>query len=100
METKTSDHTNNLSTTDYIVPVASLKLFEFSKILKTLSISSDAFGMPRAIDIKSHHTGKTVRFVVDVEDMIAHEHYDGEVCTYYPITPQRGVNRLIIRHEW
>lgn len=39
-------------------------------------------GFPSTMEIKSDHTGKVVRFVVDEEAAIRNEFWDGEMCEY------------------
>ena len=75
----------------------SLALFEYNREKKTLQCSANVFN-PRAaqFSIKSHHTGEVVTFVVDHEDMMAHEHYDGEAISYKPAWECSGVQRVFI----
>jgi hypothetical protein len=54
--------------------------------------------VPPEFFIRSNHTGRTVRFIVDQADMIRNEFYDGEVVTYVPVRAEEPINvtRVVI----
>jgi hypothetical protein len=84
-----------------VKPVAllsvSLALFEYSREKKTLQCSSSTF-QPRAarFNVVSHHTGETVTFEEDLDDMMSNEFYDGEAKSYRPVQPLGSVVRLFV----
>ena len=74
---------SKISSTLSLVPVIELALFTYNKQKKTLQLSRDFYGTPQQFRVKSR-TGRIVTFVVDHDDMMANEHYDGEACSYRP----------------
>lgn len=80
------------------IPTVDLKLCEFDKRYKVLRLDSEYFGMPREFYVKSHHTGKEVRFVaVGPEDKLWDEDgWDGEQCIYRPTTTVPNVDYMVI----
>jgi hypothetical protein len=75
-----------------------LSACEYRKASKTLVVSSALVGpgFPEKIEVKSHHTGKVIAFVVDVEAGIACEFWDGEECHYVPVDPVANVEKLVV----
>lgn len=75
-----------------------LSTFQWDKSRKTLQCNSDVFnpGRKQQFSVVSEHTGKVLTFVPDVADMMAHEHYDGEITSWKPVEPCSGVQRLFI----
>lgn len=70
---------------------------EYRKAQKLLVVSSSVTpGFPRSVEVVSHHTGKVIKFEVDVEAGIAAEFWDGEMCEYIPVEPCERVERLVI----
>lgn len=71
---------------------------EYDKERKVLKLSSDYFGMPREFFVKSHHTGKEVRFVaIGPEDkLFDQDGWDGEQCIYRPIGDVSNVDHMVI----
>lgn len=84
------------------IPTISLQLCEYDKGRKVLKLSSEYFGMPRTLFVKSHHTGKEVRFVcVGPEDkLFDQDQWDGEMQVYRPLGNVSGVDHMIIYHAW
>lgn len=78
----------------YIVEI-DLALFDYNKNKKTLQISSEKCGMPQQFRVRSR-TGRVVTFVVDIDDMIANEHYDGEACSYKPTESCNIIRAFIV----
>lgn len=85
-----------------MIPQIPLKFCHFKAHCKKLSISSEYCGMPQAVDVKSHHTGKVVRFVPVQEGhpMWDEDGYDGEQMVYEPIVPVKNVSVLVIYNEF
>jgi hypothetical protein len=62
--------------------------FEYDKARKVLSIKRDSFyyegRFPREVKVKSHITGRIIKFVMDEEAAIQAEFWDGEMYEYIP----------------
>jgi hypothetical protein len=84
------------------IPTVALKLCEYDKSRKVLKLASEYFGMPRTFFVKSHHTGKEVRFVtVGPEDrLFSQDGWDGEMQIYRPVGNVPGVDHMVIYHAW
>lgn len=84
------------------IPTVDLKLCEYDKGRKVLKLASEYFGMPSTFLVKSHHTGKEVRFVtVGPEDKLYDEDgWDGEQQVYRPLGNVPGVDHMVIYHQW
>ena len=82
--------------------VVSLQLCEFDKQRKVLRLASEYFGMPAQFFVKSHHTGKEVRFVpVGPEDKLFDpDQWDGEMMIYRPVGNVPNVDHLVIYNQW
>lgn len=85
-----------------VIPSIPLTLCEYDKSRKVLKLASEYFGMPETFFVKSHHTGKEVRFVpVGPDDRLFDEDgWDGEQKIYRPLGDVRGVDHLVIYHQW
>ena len=85
------------------IPSVDLSKCDYDKARKVLKLVSDYIGMPRQFFVKSHHTGKEVRFVaVGPEDKLFNEDgWDGEMCVYRPAGGNvPGVDHLVIYHAY
>ena len=84
------------------LPHIALKLCEYDKNRKVLKLASEYFGMPREFFVKSHHTGKEVRFrVVGPEDVLFdQDQWDGEQQVYRPVGNVPNVDHMVIYHQW
>lgn len=84
------------------VPEISLEKCEYDKTRRVLKLSSEYFGMPVTFDVRSHHTGKTIRFFpVSLGDPLFDEdQWDGEQRIYRPVSPTSGVDYMVIYHQW
>ena len=84
------------------LPVVDLKLCEFDKTRKVLRLASEYMGMPREFFVKSHHTGKEVRFTaVGPEDKLFDEDgWDGEACVYRPVGGLSTVDHMVIYNAY
>jgi hypothetical protein len=87
---------------DDMIPSVSLKFCEYDKNRKVLKLASEYFGMPREFFVKSHHTGKDVRFIaVGPEDkLFDHDQWDGEMQVYRPVGNIPTVDHMVIYHAW
>ena len=50
---------------------------------------------PHEVEVKSHRTGKVVKFVLDIKRAMEMEFWDGEMSVLIPTTPC-GVDRFIL----
>lgn len=84
------------------IPQVDLKLCEFDKNRKVLKLASEYMGMPREFFVRSHHTGKEVRFVaVGSEDALYdQDQWDGEQQVYRPMGHVPRVDHMVIYHAW
>lgn len=84
------------------IPTVDLKFCEYDKSRKVLKLASEFFGMPREFYVKSHHTGKTVRFTtVGPEDrLFDQDQWDGEQQVYRPVGVVPGVDHMVIYHQY
>lgn len=84
------------------IPTVSLKHCEYDKNRKVLKLASEYFGMPSQFFVKSHHTGKEVRFTVvsEYDKLFDPDQWDGEMQIYRPIGNVPGVDHMVIYHAW
>ena len=87
---------------DREIPLVDLKLCEYDKTRKVLKLASEYFGMPLTFGVRSHHTGKIVRFVpVNPADPLYDEdHWDGEQQIYRPVEHTPNVEYMVIYNQW
>lgn len=85
-------------------PMVDLNKCDFDKSSKVLKLASEFFGMPREFFVKSHHTGRVVRFVaVGPEDVLFdQDQWDGEQQIYRPVDGEAvtNVDHLVIYHQY
>ena len=84
------------------IPTVSLELCEYNKKTKVLKLASEYFGMPLTFNVKSHHTGKTVRFVPvnPADPLFDEDHWDGEQQIYRPVERNTKVDYMIIYNQY
>lgn len=84
------------------IPTVDLSLCEYNKHAKFLKLASEYMGMPPQFFVKSHHTGKEVRFVeIGPEDKLYDEDgWDGEQKIYRPVGVVPNVDYMVIYHAW
>jgi len=87
---------------DDMIPTVSLKLCDYDQSRKVLKLASEYFGMPKEFFVKSHHTGKEVRFTVVSEHdvLFDQDQWDGEQQVYRPVGNVPGVDHMVIYHQW
>lgn len=87
---------------DEMIPTVNLKYCEYVKDRKVLKLASEFFGMPREFFVKSHHTGKEVRFtaVGPMDKLFDPDGWDGEMQIYRPVGDVPGVDHMVIYHAW
>lgn len=84
------------------IPTVNLSKCEFDKSRKVLKLASEYMGMPLEFYVKSHITGKTVRFVVVGEDdpLFDQDQWDGEQQIYRPVDRTPNVDYMVIYHAY
>ena len=84
------------------IPIIDLKWCDYHKATKKLTLASEFMGMPPQFFVKSHHTGKEVRFVeIGPHDVLYDEDgFDGEQKIYRPTTPVPNVDYMVIYNQW
>ena len=84
------------------IPLVDLKLCEYDKTRKVLKLASEYFGMPLTFGVRSHYTGKVVRFVpVNPADPLYDEdHWDGEQQIYRPVEHVPNVEYMVIYNQY
>lgn len=80
-----------------MIPIFDLSSFSYNKATKYLTMYNEAT-VPTEFFIQSNHTGRIVRFMLDQEDMIRNEFYDGEIATFVPARSEESINvtRVVI----
>jgi hypothetical protein len=80
------------------VPRVDLKSCEYDKNRKVLKLASESMGMPREFFVRSHHTGKEVRFVAvqPGDPLFDQDGWDGEQCIYRPRGHVPRVDHMVI----
>jgi hypothetical protein len=83
------------------IPRVDLKLCEFDRNRRVLKLASEYMGMPREFFVRSHHTGKEVRFVaVGPEDALYdQDQWDGEQQVYRPMGHVPRVDHMVIYNQ-
>ena len=84
------------------IPMIDLKLCEYDKSRKVLKLASEYVGMPLTFYVKSHHTGKVMRFVPvnPADPLFDQDHWNGEQQIYRPVDPVPNVDHMVIYHQW
>lgn len=82
------------------IPTVSLEVCDYDKDRKVLKMASEYIGMPETFFVKSHHTGKEVRFVVvgPEDKLFDGDGWDGEMQVYRPLGNVPGVDHMVIYH--
>lgn len=80
------------------IPSVSLEFCEYNKERRQLSLGSGFIGMPLTFFVKSHHTGKEVRFipVTPADVLYDQDQWDGEQQIYRPLGDVKNVDHLVI----
>ena len=84
------------------IPLVDLKFCEYDKTRKVLKLASEYFGMPLTFGVRSHHTGKIVRFVPvnPADPLFDEDHWDGEQQIYRPVGNVPGVDYMVIYNQY
>jgi len=84
--------------TESFIPTVSLEDCHYDKRRKVLSLTSNRIGMPREFFVRSHRTGKDVRFVVvgQYDVLFDQDQWDGEQQIYRPMGDVPTVDHMVI----
>ena len=84
------------------IPTVDLSRCEYDKNRKVLKLASEFIGMPLTFMVRSHHTGKEVRFVpvTPADKLFDQDQWDGEQQIYRPLGNVPGVDHMVIYHAW
>lgn len=87
---------------NHMIPTVSLQLCEYDKTRKVLKLASEFFGMPKTFFVKSHHTGKEIRFtpVFPGDVLFDEDGWDGEQQIYRPVGHCPNVDHMVIYNQW
>lgn len=80
-----------------------LEKCEYDKARRVLKLASEYIGMPREFFVKSHHTGKEVRFtaVAEHDVLFDKDQWDGEQQIYRPVGGNvPGVDHMVIYNQY
>jgi hypothetical protein len=82
--------------------VVSLERCVYDKKRKVLMLTSEHFGMPLTFFVKSHKTGKEVRFtaVGEYDVLFDEDGWDGEQCIYRPVGNVDSVDHMVIYNQF
>ncbi len=85
-----------------MVDVVSLKDCEYDKTRKVLKLASEYFGMPPTFIVKSHITGRMVKFVTVTEDdpLFDEDGWDGEQMIYRPVDSVPTIDYMVIYNQY
>ena len=84
------------------IPIIPLERCEHDKSRKVLKMVSEYCGMPSTFYVKSHHTGRIVRFVPvgPNDELFCQDQWDGEQQIYRPLEWLDKVDHMVIYHAW
>lgn len=84
------------------IPTVGLELCEYDKSRRVLKLASEYFGMPLTFFVRSHHTGKEVRFVpvTPADVLFDQDQWDGEQQIYRPLGTVPGVDHMVIYNQY
>jgi hypothetical protein len=82
--------------------MVSTKQSVYHKTRRILSISSEVIGMPPEFWVRSHHTGKIIKFtaVQPGDPLFDQDGWDGEQCVYRPTVAVPNVDHMVIFNEY
>lgn len=84
------------------IPVIGLEKCEYDKSRRVLKLVSEYIGMPQTFFVRSHHTGKEIRFVVvgPEDKLFDPDQWDGEMQVYRPMGNVPGVDHMVVYHSY
>ena len=74
----------------------------YNKTGRYLSLPSEVIGMPPEFWVRSHHTGKIVKFVAvqPGDSLFDQDGWDGEQCIYRPVDALPNVDHMVIYNQY
>ena len=86
---------------NYTFPTVSLELCEYDRQNRVLKLSSRHVGMPITFFVRSHKTGKEVRFVpvTPADVLFDQDQWDGEQQIYRPLGDVSSIDYMVIYHQ-
>jgi hypothetical protein len=83
-------------------PVVSLEKCEYNRRTRRLTLASEYLGMPGELFVKSHHTGREIKFVMvgESDELFDPDGWDGEKSVYRPVEQIPTVDHMVIYHLW
>ena len=90
-----------MSQSETVIPVVDLKFCEYDKTRRVLKLASEYVGMPLTFFVRSHHTGKEVRFVpvTPADVLFDQDQWDGEQMVYKTKGPTNKAEYLVLYHS-
>lgn len=84
------------------IPTVDLYRCIYRKEQKYLTLVSEYMGMPLTFNVRSHKTGRVVRFVPvnPADPLFDEDHWDGEQQIYRPVEKVPGVEYMIIYNQY
>lgn len=75
---------------------------EYKKAGRYLTLPSEVIGMPSEFWVRSHHTGKIVKFVAvqPGDSLFDEDGWDGEQCVYRPTVDVPNVDYMVIYNQY
>ena len=82
-------------------PMFSTSQCEYDKVRKVLKMPAGVLGMPLTFHVRSHHTGKIVKFVAvqPGDSLFDEDGWDGEQCIYRPTVAVPNVDYMVIYND-
>lgn len=83
------------------IPVVSLKSCAYNKKTKVVTMPSTVCGMPSQFFVRSHVTGKEIRFTVigEYDKLFDQDQWDGMQQIYRPVGGVSSIDHLVIYAE-
>ena len=84
------------------IPTVDLNRCTYRKEQKYLSLPSEYMGMPLTFNVRSHHTGRVVRFVpvTPADVLFDQDGWDGEQQIYRPVGVVPNVEYMVIYNQY
>jgi hypothetical protein len=75
---------------------------QYDKARRVLTLSSEVIGMPGEFWVRSHHTGKIVKFtaVQPGDSLFDQDGWDGQQCIYRPVVAVPNVDHMVIYNQY
>lgn len=82
-------------------PLVSTAQCQYDKARRVLTLESKVIGMPQTLHVRSHHTGKIVKFtaVQPGDRLFDEDGWDGEQCIYRPTVAVPNIDHMVIYNQ-